>query len=187
MAENYILPLIIVEFGIGVHHILQSIITDVLKCCAEQRTRLRLEPVIVGEDLINVQVLEELQDVTSLEKSQQVGWLVLYIDDWTEGEIFVDEGLYNRVVFGEGRKHLNGTLGVTDVMDFFLGLVGDVAEGCWKVVVRHVLEWKFPEFGIFFGIVFCVVEGVLVPSTVAHPQIIAPICKQESRGFILIV
>ena len=83
--------------------------------------------------------------------------------------------------------HLDGSLAVADVTHLLLGDSVHIFEDGGDVVVSHVLEGKLPKLLIFIRIVFGVVPGVLIASTVAQPHIVPSVCEHEGRRLILII
>ena len=98
-------------------------------------------------------------------------------------DVFLDDG----VSLAEGDVHLDGALGVPDVVNFLAGLLEEVAEDGRKVVVGHVLEGELPKLLAFVRIVLDVLPGVLVAPAVPQPHVETSIGQHEPRGLSFIV
>lgn len=111
-----------------------------------------------------------------------MGLLVVDVGHRAETEVFVDQAFHDGVVFGQGDVHLDGALRMPDVVNFLLGLVRDISECRRDIIIRHILECKFPEGRILLRIIFGVIQGVFIPSAIAQPHIISMIGQDEPWG-----
>jgi hypothetical protein len=62
-----------------------------------------------------------------------------------------------------------------NVVRLLFGDVVHISEESGKIIVGHILERKLPKVLVFVRIVFGVISGMFVSSTVSHPNIIAAI------------
>jgi hypothetical protein len=63
--------------------------------------------------------------------------------------------------------HLDGTLAMTDVVNFLFGYAIHIGKNGWDVIICHMLECEFPKLFIFIRIVFCVTSRMLIASAVS--------------------
>ena len=153
----------------------------------KQRTNISFKPTHAWHEFMNMPEFVPLDNRCLIQETENVGSLMSNIDHRPKPEIFVEQRFYHRVLLGQSNVHLNGALRVANVINLLLGLASDVAEGCWKVIVSHMLECKFPETSIFVGVELCMVARMLVTTIISHPNIEPLIGEDEARCLILIV
>lgn len=75
---------------------------------------------------------------------------------------------------------------MTDIVNFLISLIYNVAEYCWQVSLSMFLKAKVPK------LVFLRAEGFMSPavgasSPIAHPNIVALIGKEKCWGQVFII
>lgn len=109
------------------------------------------------------------------------------VNNWSETEIFVEEGLHHWVLLGECHMHLHSALGMTNIVHLLLCLTCNIAESSRKVIISHVLERKLPECFVLVWVQFSVISRMLVSAVISHPHVEPFVSQDEPWCLILVV
>jgi hypothetical protein len=141
------------------------------KVSTKERTSISLKPRHVRHKLMNVPQLVPLQNESFVQEMNEMRLLMGDVGHWSKSKVFVNKRLDYLVILTKSNVHLYGTLRMAKIIDFVLCLFCNITEGCWQVIISHMLKSERPKLFVFVGIEFSVVARVLVTTTVAHPHV----------------
>lgn len=110
VSYNNIIPLVVVKAWVAIHQFSEDVTTDMREIVAEENTFSSLEPIETWQELMNAHKLIPAEKTTFINKLDESGFLVVYVGNWPEAEILVDQALNDWIVQRHGDVHLHCSL-----------------------------------------------------------------------------